>query len=54
MKKYYLKDYDGTYLMGVMGEGWTLEESNAGKFGYFSALFWKFYLNIGGLYLEIV
>jgi len=53
MKKYYLRDYDGTYLKGIWGEGWTSKRKNAKAFYYFSAVLWKLYLNSTGFYLEI-
>lgn len=46
---------DNSYLLGVMGEGWTFKKNNACKFSYFSAYFWKFFLRISqGLKLKVV
>lgn len=51
-----LKDpSDDTYLLGVMGEGWTNDPEKAYLFTRTSAWFYKLYLRLTeGLNLEIV
>jgi hypothetical protein len=51
-----LKDpTDNTYLLGVMGEGWTYDPEKAYLFTKTSAWFYKIYLRlVEGLKLDIV
>jgi hypothetical protein len=46
---------DNTYLLGVMGEGWTNDPEKAFLFTKTSALFYKIFLRIyPGLKLDMV